>query len=523
MKALIINLARLGDLVQCTPVVRGLKRERGAEVHLLVTSNLAKFASRLDAVDEVLTFDDSDLSRGILTNDKSLSESYRAWKTLIKTIKNENYDLVVNLTHDIVSSRISHLCGAKEKLGRIEEPDGSVVVNGSWSRYFFSALQSRKTNPFNLVDIHLRSAGCRNYAGSVKCIVPEEGITEAEVLLSGLPSPIVAIHPGANHPNRRWPVTYFAQLADNLHHAGYTTALVGGPGDAVIADEVINNMESPALNLVGKTSLDGLLGVLSRVDLLITNDTGPLHVAASVQTGTVSIFLAFARPEDTSPYAPGHTIIETLFEDHPCPETSPCERPTCGFTVPVKAVQEVVLARLQDRPLNRNLMESIDGEFRILETDVNSDGFQTLSEVFTTGSVKVSANRTKTLREFWMNILGGTTLPRHFNQDNLPELPREAFLNAIELVSNIGNILEQSSYTNLPIAQILLDFEERMGRLEHSAGSWQGLFIAFRLEREAMYKRGRDTLLKEAPTRFAKWEEGMKVLSGDVTKEEVAA
>lgn len=113
----------------------------------------------------------------------------------------------------------------------------------------------------------------------------------AAELLGDLTRPLVAIHPGATDPRRRWPPASFAAVARALADRGALVALVGsGADDEKAAAAIAADLPVPPLDLVGRLSLGAMLGVLERCRLLVGNDSGPRHLAAAVGTATVGIY-----------------------------------------------------------------------------------------------------------------------------------------------------------------------------------------------------------------------------------------
>ncbi len=133
----------------------------------------------------------------------------------------------------------------------------------------------------------------------------------------------VALCPGAEFgPAKRWPPSYFAELARALTANGDSVWLVGSAKDAPIGDDIVRLSDGACLNLCGKTSLDQAIDVLASVRLAITNDSGLMHVAAAVGTPLIAIY-GSSTPEHTPPMSP-RAVIAKL--DMPC---SPCFERTC--------------------------------------------------------------------------------------------------------------------------------------------------------------------------------------------------
>jgi ADP-heptose:LPS heptosyltransferase len=105
--------------------------------------------------------------------------------------------------------------------------------------------------------------------------------------------PLVAVHPGATDPRRRWPPRRLGELGAALAARGARVVLLGGPGDAALVDEIrsgLGRAGDRAVDLSGRLTLSGVVGVLERADLFVGNDSGPRHLAEAVGTATVGVF-----------------------------------------------------------------------------------------------------------------------------------------------------------------------------------------------------------------------------------------
>jgi heptosyltransferase-2 len=133
----------------------------------------------------------------------------------------------------------------------------------------------------------------------------------------------VALCPGAEYgPAKRWPPSYFAELARALSAQGDTVWLIGSSRDYEIAEDIVRLSGGACLNLCGKTTLDQAVELLSSVRLAITNDSGLMHVAAALGTPLIAIY-GSSTPAFTPPMSP-HAAIASLEI-----ECSPCFERTC--------------------------------------------------------------------------------------------------------------------------------------------------------------------------------------------------
>ncbi|TCB99547.1 glycosyltransferase family 9 protein [Micromonospora zingiberis] len=120
--------------------------------------------------------------------------------------------------------------------------------------------------------------------------VTEADRAEAAAVLGEPTRPRVALHPGATDTRRRWPAERFAEVARTLHADGYEVLVTGTPAEQDVVDRVVAAAGVPVRPQVGTLSLGGLVGCYADCELVISNDTGPLHLAAAVGTPTVGIF-----------------------------------------------------------------------------------------------------------------------------------------------------------------------------------------------------------------------------------------
>jgi ADP-heptose:LPS heptosyltransferase len=113
---------------------------------------------------------------------------------------------------------------------------------------------------------------------------------EAERALAGLAGPLVALHPGATDERRRWPAEHFAAVGDGLAARGASVVVTGSGVEEPLVHEVIGLMRHPARPLVDAVTIGGLAGVYARCAVVVSNDTGPRHLAQAVGTATVGIY-----------------------------------------------------------------------------------------------------------------------------------------------------------------------------------------------------------------------------------------
>jgi ADP-heptose:LPS heptosyltransferase len=120
--------------------------------------------------------------------------------------------------------------------------------------------------------------------------VTDADLTEARAVVPEDDRPLVALHPGATDSRRWWPTEKFAAVGDALAAAGCRVVVTGTPGEDALVDAVVGRMQADAGDLCGRLTVGGLAGLLSRCALVVSNDSGPVHLAAAVGTATVGIY-----------------------------------------------------------------------------------------------------------------------------------------------------------------------------------------------------------------------------------------
>jgi heptosyltransferase II len=137
--------------------------------------------------------------------------------------------------------------------------------------------------------------------------------------------PVIALNPGATHEVNRWPAARFAELADLMAERHSARAvIVGGPDDVPLAEKIRALSRSKPLSVAGRTDLLQLGAILERCRVLVSGDTGPLHMATAVGTKTLALFGA-ADPERTGPVGLGHKVIQAAGV-----ACVPCRSRTCN-------------------------------------------------------------------------------------------------------------------------------------------------------------------------------------------------
>jgi lipopolysaccharide heptosyltransferase II len=159
--------------------------------------------------------------------------------------------------------------------------------------------------------------GARTHDERLSLVVPARGWEAARrCVIERIDEqrPWVVIHPGASAESRRYPAEQFAAAARYLaEDFGCQIIFTGTESERVLVDAIRSGMEAPSHSLVGELDLAGLSGLIAMAPLLISNNTGPVHIAAAVGTPVVDLY-ALTNPQHT----PWHVPHRVLFHDVPC-------------------------------------------------------------------------------------------------------------------------------------------------------------------------------------------------------------
>ena len=357
MDIVVINLMRLGDLVQTSPVLRRLRAHYPeSRISLVVKDLFQETAKLLPGLDRLLTFPSVDIAMNLEKGWPQAAQRLAAW---LRESFSRPPDLAVNLTPSRMGSVLAYATGAHEIRGMAINKAWEFGTRPAWASYALIVSKARQANPFNLVDLFLREGGLAPDGKGLAVAVPDEAEREAEAFFQNLGLPagtaLVGLIPGASHPARCWPPQQIARTAlALLENRPCHFFMFGSAREAPLGEAILRQMpKGTTASLLGRTTPAVLAAYLKRLDLLITNDTGPMHLAAAVGTSTLALFLASARVQDTGPVGGGHVIMEPRLDCHPC--LSPCPQPRCHQAITPEAV-----SFWADKLLNKETLLPVD-------------------------------------------------------------------------------------------------------------------------------------------------------------------
>jgi heptosyltransferase-1 len=321
---LIVKLSAIGDVIHTLPALNALRGHYPqATITWLVEEAAADLVVGHRALDRVL------ISRRKFWVQRLRGagrwEALKQAATFLKALRDTRYDMVIDFHALLKSGVMVGLARGNRKIG---------FDKGMQHQEHSYLFLNERIPPVDM-EVHALTRGLMllNAIGiptptvdydvpvtnadkkAVRTFLNDQGITGIR--------PLVAINPVALWETKLWLDDRFAALADRLiNDYRIDVVFTGGSSDRQVVDVIVGMMTAPAANLAGKTSLKQLAALYRQSALLVSTDTGPMHLAAAVGTPVVALFGPTA-PWRTGPFGEGHRVVRTA------PSCSPCFKRRC--------------------------------------------------------------------------------------------------------------------------------------------------------------------------------------------------
>lgn len=302
-RILLIKPSSLGDLVHAMPVLAPLRaRFPRARITWLVKQQWAELVARMEDVDEVWP----------------VPSGLSGWLSQVPRLRAAGFDLAVDLQGLFRSGAMAWLAGCPVRVGLSTAREGS--------HWFYTEAAFVKTWDMHAVERNLAVipalGGTLPAKPAFRFRLADEDRMAVAALLGGegiRPGEAwIAMSVAARWPTKRWPPEYFAAAAEGLQKEGLgRVVLIGGPDECAAAEQVKRLMASRPADLTGKTKLGVLPALLQTAAVMVTNDSGPMHIAAAVGTPVVAPF-GPTNPLRNGPYGEGHRVLVSGIACSPC-------------------------------------------------------------------------------------------------------------------------------------------------------------------------------------------------------------
>jgi len=279
-KILIVRTDRIGDVLLTTPVIKALRDSLPqAYIAIMVNPSTLDIVKDNPYLDEVIVYDKENLHRGIWRNLK-----------FVLGLRKKRFDLALVLHTKNRTNIICFLSGIKERVGFYNKKFGFLLTK----KLADTKPRGEKHEVDYCLDV-VRAIGVE--PKERRLFMPKDSDSEKyidEILKENNISAkdkLVAIHPGASCISKRWFPERFAETADILiDEYNVKILVIAGEKDILYSKRVISKIRNKVIDLSGRTSLRQLASLLSRCSLLISNDSGPCHIATAVGCPVIAIF-----------------------------------------------------------------------------------------------------------------------------------------------------------------------------------------------------------------------------------------
>ncbi|MHC4194054.1 MAG: glycosyltransferase family 9 protein [Planctomycetota bacterium] len=271
---LLIKPSSLGDVVLALPALTALRRGfPEAKISWLVRPEFAPLLENHPHLDSILTFDRKFLGKAWYN-----PRAFGALLSLIRRLKSDKFDLVIDFQGLFRTASLAWLSGCKKRLG--------MTTSRELAHIFYTDSVPQNQDCVHLVDYYLKivqAAGASEAIPEFVLPVDSAAIDSVTAMLTNHAvnaSNYAVFVPGSRHRDKEWPVDRFAALADRISSQfDSSVVVVGTSAEKDIVDNLQNLAHVPIADFVGKTSLSELTALLKTAKLVVSNDTGPGHIA----------------------------------------------------------------------------------------------------------------------------------------------------------------------------------------------------------------------------------------------------
>lgn len=261
-KFLIVRFSSIGDIVLTTPVIRCLKQQvPDAEVHFLTRDRFHSVVEHNPYIDKV-------------------HQLAHSWELMIEELKTEDYDYIIDLHHNSKTLRLKNALKKKS----------FSFYKLNIQKYILTAFKINLLPKLHIVDRYMKtveSFGVKNDGKGLDYFISKEEETQMHDIPVSHTAGYIACVIGAAHGTKRWPVHKWKEFCAQLNHP---IILLGGPEDAANGNEIASVDDIKIYNACGKFKLNESADLVRKAKLVISNDTGLMHIAAAYQKIIISLW-----------------------------------------------------------------------------------------------------------------------------------------------------------------------------------------------------------------------------------------
>lgn len=354
MNILIVKLSAIGDVIHTLPVLNALRKQYpDAHITWLVEEAAYGIIKGHKALDRIIVSKRKTWLKGLAG--RFCVKNFREVCGFVKQLRDTKYDIILDFQALLKSGVLIGLARGKRKIG---------FDKGMQHQEHSYIFLNERVSPVDM-EVHaltrgillLEAIGISSSEVEYNIYISDKDRNAANDLLMqhGIkaPKPLVAINPMAKWETKLWDNLKFANLADRLiKQANADIIFTGSREDNEAIEDIISNMKIRVANLAGRTDLKTLAALYKKTSIVVSTDTGPMHLAAAVGTPVVALFGPTA-PCRTGPFGEGHKIIRADLECSPCFKRQ-CKTIDCMKQITVEQVFDAAMSAMFTTEITEN-------------------------------------------------------------------------------------------------------------------------------------------------------------------------
>jgi ADP-heptose:LPS heptosyltransferase len=350
---------------------------------------------------------------------EGIIDAYEYISEFVDMLRVEQFDYCLNMSSSAYTALLLRLIGVSNNGGWTADEEGNRVIESDWARLFATSVfhQNRQFNSLNLVDVFRCSADVEIHPHQLLINVEDSSIAYCEKLLAEASftntGPLIAVQAGASQGKRQWaPERFIKMISLLVTKYNARVVLTGASKERNIIDPIVRGCDSPnVISVAGRTTVPQLSAMLKLSKVLVTGDTGPMHIAVAVGTPVVAMFLASAFGFETGPYSEGNLILQPVIGCGPCNPNKACGRPDCHDQISPELMATLTMQRVEGHVLSVDPQVADPRVVTIYRSLFDENGFCDLVAINSENKDPLERHR-RTYRKLWLDDLGEFTLPK---------------------------------------------------------------------------------------------------------------
>ncbi|WP_158826352.1 glycosyltransferase family 9 protein [Mucilaginibacter lacusdianchii] len=301
---LVIRPDNMGDLLMTTPAIRALKQSFGAKITVLTSSMAAGIARMIPEIDQIIVFD-------VPWVKTQQAGGEQAVLTVVNELKQHKFDAAVIFTvysqNPLPTVMLAYLAGIPLRLAYCRENPYQLLTNWVADKEPYDFIKHQVRRDLDLVATIGANTDNEQLSLQVPDLWPQVSL-KLQSLGIDIDKPWLVMHPGVSEPKREYPVELWAEAANKVvADLGYQVLLTGSPSEKTLAEKIKSKTHNSIFNVAGEFKLDEFIALIKQTPLLISVNTGTIHIAAATGTPAVVLY-ALTNPQHTPWMVPSQVL-----------------------------------------------------------------------------------------------------------------------------------------------------------------------------------------------------------------------